>query len=452
MNYILGFLKNGSERSIKIKKNIFLSTLLKSGNILISFLIVRLTYSYLDSEKYGVWVTILSILAWVNLFDIGVGNGLRNKLAEALAKFDIRDGKMYTSTSYAIIGLIMVAACVPVVLIAKGLDFSVVFNINAVLANEVNSIMTWMLIFYFLTFSFSLITSISFASQDSAISDLIRLSTSFLIYLMLLLISIRRDNSIFLIGIIYSAITFFIMFIANIVLFSKRYKNICPSLKYINFKYAKNVVSLGAGFFILQITSVIIFTTDNLIITQIFGPEEVAPYQIVYKLFSIFILVFGIVLGPLWSGFTDAYSKGDIGWIKKILKRMMFLMLPLSIGIILTMTYARQIIQLWLGKPIEISGLLIFLMGIYTFMFCWTSLFTQLINGIGKIKIQVLVASIGAILNLPLSVYFAKNLGMGISGVILATMVSILIGTIAITIQAYRIIKNYDFRRAFEGD
>lgn len=46
-----------------------------------------------------------------------------------------------------------------------------------------------------------------------------------------------------------------------------------------------------------------------------------------------------------------------------------------------------------------------------------------------------------SIINIPLSVYFARNLGMGISGVILATIVCLLVGSILHPLQYYRIIK-----------
>lgn len=75
----------GSERSVKAKKNILYMLLIKGGNILIGLLLVPLTLEYVDSEKYGIWMALSSMVAWISFFDIGISNGLKNRLAEALA-------------------------------------------------------------------------------------------------------------------------------------------------------------------------------------------------------------------------------------------------------------------------------------------------------------------------------------------------------------------------------
>ena len=83
-------------------------------------------------------------------------------------------------------------------------------------------------------------------------------------------------------------------------------------------------MGLGGRFFIMQLSSIIIFTTDNLLITQLFGPAEVTVYDVVYKLFSLISIGHNIILLPLWSGFTDAYVKSDIKWIRKTLKKLIY--------------------------------------------------------------------------------------------------------------------------------
>lgn len=73
------------KRNSKAIKNVLFSFFLKGGSILTSLLIVPMTLSYLNSYEYGVWLTLSSILSWIYILDIGLGNGLRNKLTEALA-------------------------------------------------------------------------------------------------------------------------------------------------------------------------------------------------------------------------------------------------------------------------------------------------------------------------------------------------------------------------------
>ena len=74
----------------------------------------------------------------------------------------------------------------------------------------------------------------------------------------------------------------------------------------------KSITSLGFQFFIIQIAVIVIFTTDKILITQLFGPEYVASYDVVFKLFSIITIAHGILMAPLWSAYSDAYHRNDI--------------------------------------------------------------------------------------------------------------------------------------------
>ena len=97
----------GNPRSVKANKNILASFLIKGSSIIVGFLMVRVTLDYLDQTKYGIWLTMSSFLTWFSFFEIGLGSGLRNKLAEALAKKDYVLGKVYVSTTYAILVLVI---------------------------------------------------------------------------------------------------------------------------------------------------------------------------------------------------------------------------------------------------------------------------------------------------------------------------------------------------------
>lgn len=78
--------RNGqSNLSQTVKRNIIMSIGIKTVGVFVSLFIVPITLGYLSEEEYGIWLTLSSMLAWIVFFDIGLTNGLRNKLTEALA-------------------------------------------------------------------------------------------------------------------------------------------------------------------------------------------------------------------------------------------------------------------------------------------------------------------------------------------------------------------------------
>ena len=104
---LLGFFTKGHARTLRAKKNIAASFLIKGASIVIGLMLVPLTINYLEPTKYGIWITLSSIIGWFGFFDIGLGHGLRNRFAEALAKGKHELARSYVSTTYAILSLII---------------------------------------------------------------------------------------------------------------------------------------------------------------------------------------------------------------------------------------------------------------------------------------------------------------------------------------------------------
>ena len=63
--------------SKKVFKNSALSVLYKGIGMVLSLISAPLILNCLGEEKYGVWVSLLSIVSWIYYLDLGIGNGLR---------------------------------------------------------------------------------------------------------------------------------------------------------------------------------------------------------------------------------------------------------------------------------------------------------------------------------------------------------------------------------------
>src|SRR5690606_3817547 len=118
--------------------------------------------------------------------------------------------------------------------------------------------------------------------------------------------------NLILLGTIISAIPVLLFLVVSITSFNSRYKKLKPTIKEIDLKVSNGLVSLGAKFFVLQISYLVAYTTSNILITQFYGPAEVTIYNIAYKYFYIPVMVYSIILSPIWSAVTDAYFKSDL--------------------------------------------------------------------------------------------------------------------------------------------
>ena len=109
IDYLKSRMQAGGERSVLLKKNIVISFLNKAVAVIVSFLLVSVTIDYVNTEQYGIWLTLSSLIYWIALFDFGMTHGFRNRFAEAISNSDRLLCKKYVSTSYVLLSIIFLS-------------------------------------------------------------------------------------------------------------------------------------------------------------------------------------------------------------------------------------------------------------------------------------------------------------------------------------------------------
>jgi len=434
------FLNRGHSRSVNAKKNIVASFLIKGGSIAISLLLVPLTIHYVNPTQYGIWLTLSSIIGWFTFFDVGLGNGLRNKFAEAVAKGEHDLAQIYVSTTYAILTIIICAVLIIFFCVNPFLNWAHILNTSPAMAGELRILALIVFVFFCIQFVLQLLTTILTANQQPAKASLFNfLGSLCALIIIFFLIKTTQSNLVFL-GLAFSAAPVIVLIVASIWCFSTDYKMYVPSIKLIKFEYAGNLMSIGTKFFIIQIGVLVLLQTDNIIIIQLFGSKEVTTYNIVYKLFSIVIMIFSIVIAPLWSAFTEAYTKGEFDWIRRSYYSVQKFLLALLLFTVVLLFLSPLIFRFWIGNIIEIPFNLSIAIAMCAIANCWQMLPCFLLNGIGKIKLQ-LYLYIGAILlNFPLAFLLTKILGL--AGVAISNLVILLSMSVILSIQCNKIMDN----------
>lgn len=431
-----------SDRTKNISKHVLLSFFYKGGSIFSSLLLVPLTIDFLDTENYGIWLTLSSFIAWFSFFDIGLGHGLRNKFAEARANNDLKLAKGYVSTAYFTITIIALLAFIIFLTVNYFVDWTTVFNTSNSLYSDLKLLMPIVFGFFCLQLVVKLITTIYLADQKHSIQGVIGFVSSFSSLLIVWFLTQITKSSLLLFGTIFSALPVLILLLLNIFSFTKTYHLVRPSISFLKKDYLKDIFGLGFSFFIIQISGIILFSTDNFIISKLFNPAEVVPYNIAFKYMSISLMLFTIILTPYWSSITEAYVKKDFDWVKNSMKNLFKLALVFVFLILIMVTISSMVYDLWIGDNVFIPFSLTLLMSIYFIITVLYAPFNYFLNGIGKISLQSVIAIISALINLPLSVYLARYLELGSIGVILATIICISQYLIFSPIQYYKIINN----------
>ena len=435
---ILGLFTKGHERSIKAKKNILASFIIKGLSIAISLVLVPLTINYVNPSRYGIWLTLSSMVSWFSFFDIGFGNGLRNRFAEALAKGQDELARIYVSTTYAILSIIIVTILILFLFINRYLDWAKILNTAPEMAGELSILAGIVFVFFCLRFIFQLLATVLTANQEPAKASFFDFLGSFFSLIIIFILTKTTSGNLIYLGTALSFAPVFVLVFFSIWFYSRDYKRYAPSFKYVKLGFARNLMSLGIKFFIIQIAALVLFNTNNIIITQLLGPEEVTTFNVSFKLFSVVTMIFFIIATPLWSAFTDAYVKSDFEWIKTVLSKMRkiwYLLIIFSIMILLTSPF---IYKLWVGDSVKVPYALSVTMCIYGIVYIWQTIHVFLLNGIGKIKLQLYLVIFTGLINIPLAIFLGKKIGL--VGISLTSILLFIFMGIFFSIQTQKIL------------
>lgn len=437
------FLHKGNERTRNVKNNIIQSVAIKGFSILIQLLLVPMTLGYLSPELYGIWLTLSSILLWLHFFDVGFTLGLKNKLAEAIALGNHERGKRLVSTTYFVMIVIFVPLSIVLELVVPHINWSRFLNVSQVYNEQLINVMQVLVICFCLQMIFNVISSVLAAYQKVALSFVFPVIGNFFAVIAIYLLSCFSQPSLLNLALAISYLPIIVYFVSSIVLFRGKLKTITPSLRTIDTSLIKDIFSLGFRFFIIQIQLIVLYQTTNILISNISSPLDVTSYNIAYKYISIALMVFNIILGPLWPAFTDAYTKRDYVWMNNVYSQMRKLFGVLCVIIVIMVAFSPLIYQIWLGNKADISIEMTIGVAIYVIVFSWNSLQTVLINGTGYVTLQTYISLIGMVLHIPLSIYFGKYLGA--LGVVLSMVVINFLYSMVFTIQIKKLLHNTAF-------
>lgn len=424
----------------EISKESMLSGIFKICSLLLSFLYVPMAMEYLGIEKYGIWTTILTILSWISYFDLGIGNGLRNRLTEAIALKKFDDAKQIVSSSYAIVCAIMSVVIICSALLIYRVDWNIVFGVKKIDEN-LAQIICLSVVIVAMNFVLSLCKNVLFALQRASIVSFMELAVQGINFFSVYILCKITSGSLLLLAIVYGASMLIVNIVVSLVIYG-RTRYISPNIHCIQIKMGLNLTQLGIQFLIIQICALVLLTTDNLLVSVLYGATEVTSYSTVSKLYMVVVQIFTAFLAPLWSSVTKAKVQRQYLELKRNIYRIHMLMIPFAIGIVILIYIFKPLTYIWLQRSLNFQKGLIFVGALYCILNIWCNTYAYIANGLELMKASMTVAIVQACTNIPLSLYFAQGQHMKSTGILLGTVCSMMISAIIIPIFVYRYVSN----------
>lgn len=404
-----------------------------------SFILLPLMLHYLGGAQFGVWVAIFSVVSWVVFFDLGFGSGLRNKLSESLSHGDSEESAILVSTAYGAMGVLSLALYVIFLLVNFLIDWQEVFSTDAVPLHELQWSMAIMVFLFLSNFTLLVVLQVLHASKKTFLTVAHQFLANFIALLAILLANALIAPSLIVICVVYGVSQVFTTLLISFGFYRKNL-SLMPRRKLFKLDRVKEIASLGGRFFIIQLAVLVVFSTDKIIIIKLFGPAALTEYELVFKAYSAILIMSTLFLAPLWSRYTHAAATKNYMWMGKTLRRSHWVCASLCVPTLILCFFGHDIIYLWAGYHIGSGFNLLVAMSVFVLLRVWSDIYAYFLNGVGLLKVQMWLAVVQAVINIPLSVTIGHI--YGVPGVIYGSILTLSLSAVLLPICVGRYFKS----------
>ncbi|MDK9852962.1 lipopolysaccharide biosynthesis protein [Staphylococcus equorum] len=373
------------------KKNVILISFFTGLTLMSNFLFYRVAHIYLDNdESYGIWLVILSIITWFYVMDFGISNSLRNLLTEVVQQKNNEKISKLIYTTYLIMLLPLIFLIIAGLIINSLVDWSSLLNITGN-RNQINNLMKVSFILFPVIFYLNTISYIYHSFFKSYIVNVLQFLNLFINCVVIYICSISGNGNVVVMGTIYFSINILVYLYATLHFFVRNKHLKILTNKNFDRKLVKPLFSMGISFFILDISSILLFNSGPLVISTLFNPVIAIDFQLPYKLLTIFVTLSHIILTPLWTLVITRMTEKNFGEIKRINKKLIIFLAITSITILIFTLFVNDIIKIWIGVDYDIDLGFILWIAILVILSIICHAYQTLLKSMGKLSIQTYI-------------------------------------------------------------
>ncbi|MBW8359992.1 MAG: hypothetical protein K0M63_09375 [Weeksellaceae bacterium] len=418
--------------NLSVLKSIIGSTIFKIASSIVSLIAVPLLLKALGTYNYGVWVTLTALVGWLNIFDFGSGYSLKNKVTESLVNKD----KSYLQILIAGTIQFYVLATF-VILLVFGCSF---FVIAALRENAILSVILYLPVI--LAFPFTLGHFIVQGLKKFNLLNFLLLFQSLLWLITIVLysygiIQLNIYKVAFIYGLLYVLINFSIFYISLSYLKFKWEE----LLNFSHFTSSKDSLLVGGRFFLLQLSTLMLFSLGNLMTYDNLQVKDVAQFDTINKIFLIGMTFFSVIIGVFWAEISHAKALKQKVLLFKAKNQLLWISLFFSIGTCIVAYFMPFIVPFWTNGiiNIEFTQLLPFVFLVVIQYFAYSG--AVFLNAFEDLNGQVVLSVAASVFIIPLAKYFFY-IGIGIGSVPLASAILILPTLIYVLYKSNKCINN----------
>jgi O-antigen/teichoic acid export membrane protein len=346
------------ERHRRIVLSTAASGLAKGVSVLANLIIVPMTLHYLGEERYAMWAMISSLFITLNSADLGIGNGLLNLVAAASGKGDKKLIKKYISSGFFMLLAVGVGIAAMLLVAPAFIPMARVFNVSSGLArSEAGRAVGVVAVVFGLGMPLLVALRFQEGLQEGFNSYLAYMAGNILaLVFALMVVKLKLGLPWLVLSLLGGPL------VANLGIFIGQffvYKPWArPAWADCGLETTRRVIKTGLIFFLLNMLALFgVQALDPFVIAHVLGPTEgarqVTAYSVVQRLSQIAFLYWALTQA-LWPAYAEAIARQDFNWVRKTIRRSLWLSVVLggSMGLGIYF-FGDWIVRIWVGPVLQ---------------------------------------------------------------------------------------------------
>jgi O-antigen/teichoic acid export membrane protein len=372
-----------------------------------------LTLNYLGSERFGLWMTVSSLVVFLSFADLGIGNGLLNAVATGHGRNDSREVRRAISSAAALLSAIAALIITLFALSYPFVPWARLVNAHGELGSaEAGPTLAIFIVCTALSIPAGIVLRIQLGVQRGFESSAWQAGGSVL-GLALVLVAIAAKAGLPWLVAAMAGGPLLATLVNGVVFLGVRRPDLRPAREDVSWPLARALTGSGLLFVVMQLSSALAFGSDNLIIARTLGPSAVAGYALACRLFAIVQQANHMIVGPLWPAYREAIARGDNSWALLYFKRSMFLSIAMTATLGLGLALCGpQIIRWWVGNELEIPSLLFLALAVWVLVESVGVTASMFLYATGSVASLAAVSAVFSVVCVIARVWYVRKIGV----------------------------------------
>ena len=407
-----------SSRYGRILKAVFSGTAARVLSAGLSLISLPLAVRYLGAERYGVWATVTTTAVWMNLLDLGIANTLTNHISRAYALDDKRSAARYFTNALLLTAGIAGAAAILCAFLLPRINWIRLFNVSSDVSTvEIDRTIAVACGLMLLALPCNLVSKLLAGYQELHRNNY-ALCAGALASLGGLALGIAFRVSMPMLFVMSAGCLTFATLSNLLLVVGWQRPWLRPRLSLIDYSAIRELLDSGSSFFLIQVAAVVVFSSDNLIVSHYLGAAEVTPYSVTWRLVGLAAILQSLIFPALWPAYAEAYARRDFLWIRRTFAATMKGTVALNtFCVAILLLFGRSLIRLWAGPAAVPTTALLLAMGTWALINGFMSVESCLLAALNRTREQAVLSIIAAALNIALSLWLVRHIGsLGVIG------------------------------------